>query len=151
MTELVTDLGTVALIEEMADNGRRTVDEFLDRCQRGYGCTETFASWMFRGRPDLVSMELEYDPKDKRKGRVLSTVQFTKALWRRGSLRIPGIELPQVVMLGIKGRRIGDVVEGSPFPDFIINHAVHDRHKATGSVTLRIRCDGETLARIPRS
>lgn len=151
MTQIVTDLGTIELIGHMTPAGRRTVDGFLDRCARGHGCSESFSAWMFEGKPDLMGMEWEYDPDDRKKGRVVSTVQFRKALWRRGSLRIPDIELPQSLMLGIKGRRIGDVVDGSPFPDFTISHAVHDRHKATGSVTLRIRCDGENLAPIPRS
>lgn len=150
-TTIVTDLGTIELIGHMTPTGRRAVDGFLDRCARGRICSETFQSSMFEGVSDLLGMEWEYDPEDRKKGRVVSTVQFRKALWRRGSLRITDIELPQVVMAGIKGRRIGDVVEGAPFPDFTISHAVHDRHKATGKVTLRIRCDGETLAPIPRS
>lgn len=148
MTEIVTDLGTLRLLSSLGPSGAPRLRRFVDDCARGRGGSETFEGWMFDGWPDLRRVELDYDPNDRRKGRVVATCTFAKATWRRGSLRIPGIELPQAIMLGIKGRRIGEVVEGSPFPDFVISHAVHDRKQ--GAVTLRIRCDGETLAPIAR-
>lgn len=149
MAEIMTDLGALRLLTSLNQGGRHQLQQFLGACGRGRLSNATFEGRMFDGWPDLRRVELDYDPNDRRDGRVVATCTFAKATWRRGSLRIPGVEIPQTIMLGIKGRRIGEVVEGSPFPDFVISHAVHDRKK--DGITLRIRCDGETLAPIPRA
>ncbi|WP_298842945.1 hypothetical protein [uncultured Salinicola sp.] len=92
---------------------------------------------------------LEIDDKTITSGRIVATVAFSGGiLWRRGSLRIPGVTLPKALMLSIKGRRIGDVVEGAPFPDFLIRNAIHDQ-SANGN-KLRIRCTGDEQREIGR-
>lgn len=149
MTEFVTDLGTLELLANMTQDGADKLEAFLKTCDKGYQNRITISGFLFENQPKLRWMEMEYNPNDRRKGRVLTSVFFQHdAIWRRGSLRIKGIELPQTLMTGIKGRRIGDLVENAPFPDFIISHAIHDRK--AGEVTLRIRSSGETLAPIPR-
>jgi len=101
------------------------------------------------GTATAAKIRLEIDDRTVSTGRVISTIHFTGGiLWRRGSLRIPGVDLPATQMIAIKGRAIGDVVAGAPFPEFIVKNAVVDR-SANGN-KLRIMCTGSEQMGIPR-
>lgn len=149
------DAGTHSVLKSLDQTGKTRLEEILadfDRHFRGMlggrksGVIEGPVQAGF-GTADKITLEI--DEKTNTSGRIVATVSFSGGvLWRRGSLRVPGVTLPRALMLSIKGRRIGDVVEGAPFPDFTIRNAINDL-SANGS-KLRIRCTGDEQREIER-
>ena len=149
------DAGTHSVLKDLDETGRAEFEAILegfDRRQQGLlngSKTGTIHGPIRAGAGTADKITLELDEKTKAKNRIIATVVFTGGvLWRRGSLRIPNVVLPKAVMISIKGRRIGDIVQGAPFPDFIIRGAVHDQ--SVNGNKLRIRCTGDEQVEIER-
>ena len=149
------DAGTHSILQELNGNGRALLRDILERFDRnltgflGGTKSATLDGPIKAGTGTAEKITLEIDDKTLSSGRIIATVAFTGGiLWRRGSLRIPNVTLPKAVMLSIKGKRIGDVVEGAPFPDFTIRNAIHDQ--SVNGNKLRIRCTGDEQVEISR-
>lgn len=139
-----TDQGTLQLIGQLTRPGARRLAAFLTRCdglRAGDSIAiQTFTAVDFHGRDDIVDMKLER--KVGPDAKILSTVRLRNgALWRRGQLRMPGVVLPDTIIMALKGRRIEEIVEGAPFTGFELTGGVQDGAGDTGS--LRLRCTAE--------
>lgn len=129
-----TDQGTLQLIDQMKPPARERLRQYLNR---GYLSEITFYRHEFHDRDDIQSLKLE--PHAKKDGIVVATAEMADGvLWRRGSLRVPGIVLPETLRIGAKGRLLEEVVDGAPFKGFVVTSLVQDGSGATGK--LRICC-----------
>lgn len=150
MRTFETDLGSLGVIATMTRAGRNTLDGYLRDCDRfKWSAGKQTQQWgcIHFTRSDVLQMKMEFET-GLRNTKIVTTIDFANgARWRRGSLRMPGIELPDTLMNAIKGRLIEELVEGSPIVGFRITHAIHDR--SAKGVNLRVRCDGEKLGPIP--
>jgi len=149
MEPFLTDLGTLQLITFLDRSAAIRLAAFLEECDalrtNNPSAAITFTAVDFVGRPDVTEMKL--DRKIGRDRKILSTVKLANgALWRRGQLRIPGVELPDTLRESVKGRLIEEIVGNPPFTGFEVNGAVQDGTGADGS--LRIRCTAEKVAEI---
>lgn len=150
MRTFETDLGSLDVMRSLTRSGRNILEYYLRNCDRARTAMgkerERWSSLHFE-RDDVVSMSMEHDTGAGRT-KILTTIDFRSgARWGRGSLRMPGVDIPDTIMQAIRGRLIEELVEGSPVKGFRITHAVRD-NSAKG-VTLRVRCDGEKLGPIP--
>lgn len=149
------DAGTHSVIMSLDTRKRDELEAILAGFDRDLGGrsggwrTGLLTGPLPAGTATAAKIRLEVDDRTLTTGRVISTIHFNGGiLWRRGSLRIPGIELPATHMIAIKGRTIGDVVAGAPFPEFIVKNAVVDR--SVNGNKLRIMCTGSEQLGIPR-
>lgn len=148
-----TDAGTASILDHLDDHQVDELEEILtsfDRYLKGFlGGTSSRSIKSEIHFGDHVAKSIRFEIDKKKAEKIISTVTFRNGiLWRRGSLRIPNVELPRTLMVSIKGKRIGDVVEGAPFPDFIIRNAIQD--KSANGTKLRIRCTGDEQVKIRR-
>lgn len=155
MRSYTVDAGTHSVLMQLEPHRRSALDAILARFDKHCrGLLGGAASGTIEGPIKAVSaiaksIRLEMDEKSRESGKIIATVNFANGIvWRRGSLRIPGVDLPKTQMLSIKGKRIGDIVAGAPFPEFIIRNAIIDR-SANGN-KLRIRCTGDEQVEINR-
>lgn len=150
-----TDAGSSMLLAEMDGSGIRQLEMLLrsfDRVLAGQAgpSSGTIESNCFVGRNNIRTFKMELDAKAKENDKIVTTVEFASGIkWRRGSLRIPGAMLPTTAKVAIKGMRIGDIIEGAPFPDFVIKSAIQDSGPKGGN--LRITCTGSEQIPIERS
>lgn len=150
MRTFETDLGSLGVIATMTRAGRNMLDAYLRDCDRySWSTGKEIRQWhgIHFTRNDVLLMKMEHETGPK-STKIVTTIDFANgARWRRGSLRMTGIELPDTMMNSIKGHLIEELVANAPVVGFRITHAVHDR--SAKGVTLRVRCDGEKLGPIP--
>ena len=149
MEPFQTDQGTLQLLGRLDVSAARRLAAFLETCDalraNNPSASETFRSIDFVGRDDVVEMKLERRMGADRK--ILATVKLANgALWRRGQLRIPGIELPEAVRSSVAGRAIEEIVDNPPFRGFTVTGAVQDGSGGAGH--LRLRCTAERVGDI---
>ena len=152
MKTFTTDVGTLRILETLTPGGRERLDDFLRRCDRAsYDTSETFFSYDFHRR-DVTRMSMERSISGKHPDRILTTIDFVSgARWRRGSLRMPGVVIPDSLKNALKGRMIEELVQGAPLEGYRIRQAVQDGSPSSpGGTKLRIRCDGEEQGIITR-
>ncbi len=144
--DLTTDNGTILLLQGLDVQSRESLLDLLQiTANHRINDHRTFHSYDFLGMMHAPQeMKIEADSKTRDTCKLVSTSQFRNGIkWRRGSLRIPGAEIPESVRLVAKGMRLGDVVEGTPFGDYIITSIIRDSRNNGTSHNMRIRCTGE--------
>ena len=145
-----TDAGTVRMLEDVNFTGRSKLIQFFERSDQLFyeGKSVIFGRFDFNKGLNIQRLELEVTKKTSDDGKLLATLQMTDdVLWRRGSIRIKNLHIPEVVKKSLKGRAVEEVVAGTPFGDFIITSSITDKRKNDSS--LRLRCTGEEQKPIP--
>ena len=145
-----TDAGTVRMLKDVNFTGRSKLLQFLEKGEKSFyeGCKVVFSRFDFNQGLNIQQLDLEVTKKTTEDGKLLATLQMTDdVLWRRGSLRIKNLNIPETVKKSLKGRTVEEVVAGTPFGDFIITSSIIDKRKNDSS--LRLRCTGEEQQPIP--
>jgi len=147
MTKLLTDAGTAWILQQILPEGKGELQKIIDEFKYAiahpqYGKRNlTIQGSCFP--PDLKVKKIKMDLEQKTPEHdpfILATVDFGKGVrWRRGSLRIANVTIPESLKIAIKGKRVRDIVEGAPFPDFTIRNIIED--KSFKGNTLRIMCN----------
>lgn len=134
-----TDQGTLQILKHLTPVAAARLQDALTAASIGIGGINFHAA-DFAGRQDIKQLKLE---KHESKTNVLiaTATMNDGVVWRRGSLRVPGVVLPEVVRIAAKGRPLEEIVEGAPFSGFIITGLVQDG--SGSSAKLRIRCTAE--------
>ena len=154
MRPFTIDAGACQLVEELNSNGKQLLAagmEDLDRALSGRsGSVEfTIPGECLPADKRVRNMRFELHPQAISNNKVVVTVNFLSGiLWRRGSLRIPNVTIPVATKTAIKGKTVGEVVDGAPFPEFIIRNVIED--KSANGNKLRIRCTGDEQVEVPR-
>ena len=145
MPRLLTDAGTLWFLRQVTPQGRGELNFILQQfehaaSQHAFGRTYTLNGCYLPGELKVQKIRMELEKRNADGDFIiLSTIDFGRGiLWRRGSLRVANVTLPQSIKTAVKGKRIREVVEGMPVPDFTIRNIVEDK-SATGS-KLRIMC-----------
>lgn len=147
MQQLITDAGTAWILQQVLPHGKEELRKILDKFnyaadhKTNIGTRFTMDGANFPAELKIKKIVMDLEPiYAGRKPFILATVEFGKGVrWRRGSLRIANVTIPHSPKIAIKGKRIRDVVEGAPFPDFTIRNIVED--KSSKGTTLRIMCN----------
>lgn len=152
--QFTIDAGSYQLIEKLTPHGKQLLSAGLhdfDKALSGrFGSTEfTIPGECLPSDTRVRNMHFELHPQAVSNNKVVVTVNFLSGiLWRRGSLRIPNVTIPVATKSAVKGKTVGEIVEGAPFPEFIIRNVIEDK-SANGS-KLRIRCTGDEQIEVPR-
>ena len=132
-----TDQGTLQLLNHLTADAATRLQHHLQQLAHNKATTITFQAADFAGRTDIKQLKLERH-ETKSEVLVATATMADGVLWRRGSLRVPGVVLPETIRIGAKGKLLEEVVEGAPFNGFTVTSLVQDGSGKTGK--LRICC-----------
>lgn len=147
------DAGAAQLLERLNTRGQRELGQGIQEFERCLSGRIGQASFVIGGDrlPTSLSVRnirLELHPQAISNNKIVVTVNFISGIvWRRGSLRIPNVTLPQATKAAVKGKTVGEIVSGAPFPEYVIRNVIED--KSVNGNKLRIRCTGDEQVGVP--
>jgi len=154
---LTTDTGSVEQLRDLNPTGQERLREYIrmiSDSRRNHdgeipaGVGVEFQRYHFNDGRAVQRLSIETTKKTGETGVLLTTMDMTDQVkWRRGSLRVKDIEIPETIKSSLKGRKVEEVVKGTPFGRFEITSVVIDK-RSNGS-SLRLCCTGKEQLPLP--
>lgn len=136
--KITTDIGTAFIIDHLTPSGKAQVKHLIEQILSYRITSGNIQGNVFAKNLGVKKITFSVENKGK-SDFLLATVDFGQGvLWRRGSLRLVNVTIPESAKTAFKGKKIAQIVEGTPFPDFTVKNIVED--KSVKGSKLRIMC-----------